>query len=259
MGLIKHWFRGMLLNLLVALPFSPGGWMCTTASVHAATDKLSAKGQNVQQIAAPTTIIPPFQDRLEALSRAAEETYDLARGEKWNKIGKKLDGLKTCEQNLNPVQHEESAVFVPQLNKTMAELQVAISTKNRMDAMRLANKITLIEAAMAGPLGPRVPTSVGLLDYYGRELEIWTAMKNADRLSYTVLRMHLTWQNLLPKLSMKNETKEIKKFAEIMNRLEMAKTTDDYSRLITQVRDEVNNLEKIFRNEATHFKRGYTK
>ncbi len=44
-----------------------------------------------------------------------------------------------------------------------------------------------------------------------------------------------------------------------MNRLEMAKTTDDYSRLITQVRDEVDNLEKIFRNEATHFKRGYTK
>ena len=187
------------------------------------------------------------QIELEALSDTAEDIYDLAKVDKWNRIRKKLNELKKYEQTIKLIRNEENDFYSQRLTAKIEDLEKAISAKNRKDTMRFANNITLIEIAMFGQLKPRVPTNVMLLDYCGRELELLSEEKDIDKLSNLVIRMHLIWQDLIPLLFEKGDTKEIKKFAEIMRRLERAKTPEEYNHLAKMVLDEVDNLEKVFK------------
>ena len=245
----KHFRPGGMFCVMTAFSiaaFSLYGVIYPASSAHAANDNPSnrgLRGQSVSGTADPT----PLQVELEALSGYAEDIYDLAKMNRWNKTRKKLDDLKKFEQSLKFNQSEESTFFSVRLRTTIAELEQAISAKNRRDTMHSANKITLLETAMVGPLKPRVPTNVMLLDYCGRELEIWSEEKNIDKLSNIVIRMHLIWQGLMPQLIEQGGTRELKRFSEVMKRLEVAKTPDEYGHLARQVLDEVDNLEKVFK------------
>jgi hypothetical protein len=188
-----------------------------------------------------------IQVELETLSGTAEDIYDLAKVDKWNKISKKLDKLKTSEKAIKLLRNEENDFLSQRLTAKIEDLEQTVSAKNRKDTMRFANDISLLEIAMIGELRPRVPTNVMLLDYCGRELEILSEEKDIDKLFNLVIRMHLIWQNLIPQLIDKDGTKEIKKFSEIMMRLERAKTPEEYNHLAKQVLDEVDNLEKVFK------------
>ena len=77
--------------------------------------------------------------------------------------------------------------------------------------------------------------------------EIWSEENNIDKLSNIVIRMHLIWQSLMPQLIEQGGTRELKRFSEVMKRLEVAKTPDEYGHLARQVLDEVDNLEKVFK------------
>lgn len=201
-----------------------------------------------------------FPDELEIFSHHAEEIYALAKANKWKSMEKSMGALKASGKSVNLLQNEESVMLLPPLVKTMSDLEEAVLARKRTDAMRLANKITLIEAAMAAPLKPRVPTNVGLLAYYGRELEIWSEAKDLEKLSGTVVRMHIAWQTLIPRLNTPDDIKIIKRFAEILKRLDLAKTPEEYGRLASQVQDEVENMEKAFKNEPLRSKpRSFTK
>ncbi len=204
------------------------------------------KGQNPPSAAVPAKPTA-MQVEVEALSGFAGDIYDLAKVNKWNKIRKKLDELKKSEKSLKLIRNEENDFFSQRLRKKIEDLEQAISAKNRKDTLRFANNITLLEVAMVGQFKPRVPTNVTLLGYCGRELEIFSEEKDIDKLSNFVIRMHLIWQNLIPQLIQIGETKEIKNFSEIMKRLEIAETPEEYSRLAKQVLDEVDNLEKVFK------------
>jgi hypothetical protein len=188
-----------------------------------------------------------IQIELETLSGTAEDIYDLAQVDKWNKISKKLDKLKTSEKAIKLLRNEENDFLSQRLTAKIEDLEQAVSAKSRKDTMRFANDISLLEIAMIGELRPRVPTNVMLLDYCGRELEILSEEKDIARLSNLVIRMHLIWQNTIPQLVDKGGSKEIKIFSEIMTRLERAKTPEEYNRIAKHVLDEVDNLEKIFK------------
>ena len=188
-----------------------------------------------------------LQINLEALSGTAEDIYDLAKVNKWHKIMKKLDELNKYEKTIKLIKNEENDFFSQRLRTKIENLEKAISTKNRRDTMRYANSITLLEAAMIGDLRPRIPTNVMLLDYCGREMEILSEEKDIEKLSNLVIRIHLIWQNLIPQLVDKGAIKEIKKFSEIMARVERAKTPEEYNKLAKLMLDEVDNLEKVFK------------
>jgi hypothetical protein len=191
-----------------------------------------------------------MQSELEALSDTAEDIYNLAKVTRWNKIRKKLDKLKQSEKAIKLIKNDENDFYSLQLRTKIENLEQAISAKNRKDTMHFANNITLIEVARIGELKPRVPTNVMLLDYCGRELEISAEEKDIDKLSNLVIRMHLIWQNLIPMLVDKGDSKEIKNFSEIIKRLERAKTPEEYDFLAKQVLDEVDNIEKVFKKKS---------
>ena len=209
-------------------------------------DNRSQNGQNPPSAAVPAKPTA-MQVEVEALSEYAGDIYDLAKVNRWNKIRRKLDELKRSEKSLTLMRNEENDFFSQRLRKKIEDLEQAVSARNRKDTLHFANSITLLEVAMVGQFKPRVPSNVMLLGYCGRELEIFSEEKDIEKLSNFVIRMHLIWQNLIPQLIQIGETKEIKNFAEIMKRLEIAKTPEEYNRLAKQVLDEVEHLEKVFK------------
>ena len=128
----------------------------------------------------------------------------------------------------------------------MDDLEKAVAGKNRLETMRYANRITLITATEAIAYAPDIPTELSLLDYNARELGIWSEVKMTDKLSSIVIRMHLAWQTLMPKLIEHHGEKELRRFSEVMGHLELAKTPEEYGRLSRQVLVEVDSMKTIF-------------
>lgn len=194
---------------------------------------------------------------LRGVGSAAEEIYGLVKGGRWKHADGKLEALKKGEQPLKGIQNEESSLLLPRLVKTTTDLEEALGARNRMDSLRFANRLTFIEAVMAGSLESPMLTNMNLLDYFGRELEIWSEAKNLDRLSNLVVRMHLTWQSLMPQLITDGcGTKHVKKFSEIMKNLELAKTPEEYGRLAGRVSEEIDSLDKACRNDLSRSRPG---
>jgi hypothetical protein len=183
---------------------------------------------------------------LDSLSGCAEEIFTLALTGKMDRVGKRLETLKKDAAAFAYVQDEASSILLPRLGRTIADLEKAIASKNRLDTMRFSNRITLIAATVAVPFRPSVPTEVSLLDYNGRELEIWSEVKVTEKLSSIVIRMHLAWQTLMPKLIEQNRIKELRRFSDLMGRLELARVPEDYGRLSRQVLAETDVLKAIF-------------
>ena len=184
---------------------------------------------------------------LDSLSGSAVEIFTLALAGKMDRVGKKLETLKKNAAAFDYLQDEASSILLPRLGRTIADLEGAIGAKNRLDTMRFSNRITLIAATVAVPFKPCLPTEVSLLDYNGRELEIWSEAKKTDKLSNIVIRMHLAWQTLMPKLIEQNGIKELRRFSDLMGHLELARTPEEYGRLSRQVLAETDSMKAIFR------------
>jgi hypothetical protein len=187
---------------------------------------------------------------LDSLSGAAEEIFNLALAGKMERTGKKLELLKKNAAAFSYIQDEANSILLPRLGRTIAELEKATVAKNRLDTMRYANRITLIAATVAVPFKPGIPTEVSLLDYNGRELGIWSEAKKADKLSNIVIRMHLAWQTLMPKLIEHDGIKELRRFSEVMGHLELAKTAEEYGRLSRQVLADTEAMKTLFSRPA---------
>jgi hypothetical protein len=238
----------VLFKLLVLLSFQIPfllGDVFPDSYAHAADEKTISREK---KLPSPTGAhkASAIRDELELISGYSEDVFELAKADRWKRASKKLIALEKIEQSLTNNTNNLGADNVSALTKSTSDLVRAISAKSRQDAMTAANKITAIAALIAKPFNQRVPINVALLGYYGRELEIWSEMKNTNKLSVIVTKMHLTWRNLMPLLIAEGASKNVKKFGEIMKRLETAKTPEEYGRLATSALDEVDSLEKVF-------------
>ena len=157
-----------------------------------------------------------------------------------------MDTLRRKAADLDRIQDEAKLILLPRLRRTIADLDKALAAKNHQEALRNSNRITLIAATVAVPYKPRIPTEISLLEYNGRELEIWSKDKRIDKLSGIVIRMHLAWQTLMPKLIECNGGKELKRFSDLMMHLEQARTAEEYDRLSKQILTGTTTLEAVF-------------
>ena len=186
----------------------------------------------------------------DAMSESAEDIFNQAQAGKMDRSRKDLDNIKKSAASLDTVQGKDDFIMLPRLKSTIDELEKAIAGKNRLDTMRSANRITLIAATLAVPFNPDLPTELSILGYNDRELAIWSEVKITDRFSTIVIRMHLAWQTLMPKLIEHHGEKDLKRFSEIMEHLEQAKTSEEYGRLSRQVLVEVDSMKAIFTKPA---------
>ncbi|PSM50366.1 hypothetical protein C7Y66_04235 [Chroococcidiopsis sp. CCALA 051] len=183
---------------------------------------------------------------LSQVGESGESIYDMAKINNWTKATANLNSLQSAAKQLDAQIEGKSKAELARLNSSIVALSQAVNAKDRQSAMRDANQVTLIAAKMTVPFEPRVPVEVTLLDYYGRELDIWTAQGNTAKLRTTTGEMRRTWNALRPSILARGGSAQVKKFDTLITRVEAAKLTSEYGRLATPILDEVDNLEKVF-------------
>jgi hypothetical protein len=166
---------------------------------------------------------------LSKVGESGETVYDAAKVGDWTKSTAHLTSLRAATQQFRT---EAKGVKIPQLDKSIAALSKAIAMKNRQATMLEANQVTLIAANLTRQFEPKVPVEITLLDYYGRELEIWSAAGNTAKLKTTASDLRQTWDAV--RLSVQNHggKTQAQKFNTLAARVESAKSPSDYSRLI---------------------------
>ena len=172
-----------------------------------------------------------------------ENIYDLAKDKDWTAVAGKLTSLKKEAESLQS-QVKEAKEAKEQLSKSIAALERAVGAKDQHVTMQEANQITLIAANLTEPFHPQVPADITRLDYYGRELEIWSAVKNEAKLKEAADALQKTWDKVRPSVKQHGGTAEAKTFDGLMLKLKAAKSPKQYESIATPILDEVDNLEK---------------
>lgn len=204
------------------------------------------------------SIVPPagvpdsVPTSVAAVGHHAENAYDKAKLADWTGAQAAVDSLRAVVNLLPDSGVAASGAGRMQRGEVLAEteaLQRAVTSRDATVAMRSANRLTELGARLAEPYNPRVPSSVTLLDFYGRELEIWAAGQNRDavrRLSEVAASVQSTWSGLRPKVIASGGSTEAQRFDSLVAKLSAARTREDYARLATPILDEVDLLERVF-------------
>lgn len=180
---------------------------------------------------------------LKQVGEYGEATYDFAKASNWAKATANLSSLQNAAKNLR--KNTDSKLII-QLDKRIATLSQAVKMKNRPAAMHDANQVTLIAANITEEFQGKVPVEITLLDYYGRELEIWTSQGNTTKLKATANDIQRTWKKVRPAIEARKGSAQAQKFDYLVKRVVAAKVDADYARLSTPILNEVDNLEKVF-------------
>ncbi|MDR3581413.1 MAG: hypothetical protein P4L44_15740 [Oryzomonas sp.] len=186
-------------------------------------------------------------NELEQMIGNARDIYEKTEVNRWKHLDKKVNSIVKVEQLLPGMTPEKDMPYYKNLMGVTSDLERAIASQDRINAMKSANKIMILGARLAEAHNPPVPINVAVIAYCGRKLEILSETENVLDLSDTVAKLHLSWQQLIPQVSAHGGLKEVKKFAEIMKRLESAKTSDEYGKLASSVVEEIEFIEKIFK------------
>lgn len=217
-----------------------GASACSPPPTATQTGNASAPAARVK-----TTVVSNVPKPLEEVGHFSENVYDTAKLNDWGKASADLASLRQAAGRLK-TDAQTAKVDAAQLDASLAKLDNAVTKKDRAAALEEANRVTMIAANLTASFEPQVPTEVTLLDYYGRELEIWAEAKNPAKLRTTATEIRRTWDNLRASVESHGGVDEVKTFSDLVARVEAAKTPDEYARLATPVLDEVDNLEKVF-------------
>ena len=229
-----------LLSLLLA-------GACGPQRTDGATDS-AARGVTVM-----TSNALPASDPVPAgvagVGHHGENVYDMAKAGKWPAARASTDSLRAAMATIpdtGAAQARSARNARAQLETTLSSLDRAVTSRNSTDALRASNQVTELGARLAAPYTPRVPADVTLLDYYGRELEVWAAAKDVDKLRSTAAAMRQTWDGLRAQVEARGGGAEAARFGALVARVQSATTTAAYGALAGPVLAEVDNLESVF-------------
>lgn len=194
---------------------------------------------------AKSTVVSNVPKPLEEVCHFSENIYDMAKLNDWGKAMADLSRLKKAVEGLK-TDPATTKIDTVEVASTLSKLENAVSRKDRSTAMQSSNRITMIAAKLTASFKPQVPAEVTLLDYYGRELEIWAAANDQTKLNSVAKDIRQTWDKLLPTIESHGGSVEAKTFGVLVEKIEKAKTPNDFAQLATPILDEVDNLEKVF-------------
>ena len=187
----------------------------------------------------------PQASAVEDLGHYAEDAYDQAKVADWTKGKASVEALKAAARRLGPAERKVAGLM-RQLDGAVSALDKAVAGRDKPAAMREANALTRVDAELSRPSKPAVPADVTLLDYYGRELEIWASARDEAKLRSTVEGMGTTWRGLRPQIVAHGGSKVAARFDSLVKQAESAPRADTLARLATPILDEVDNLENVF-------------
>lgn len=189
---------------------------------------------------------PGISATITAIGENAEDTYDFAGAKRWNGAAAKLMKIKSLIRTDGFWSVPNADKDETEITDSINELEKSIESRDRWNAMLMANRVTFLAADMTKSWKQTVPTEIAFLDYYGRQLELWSEVKNTENLKSTTRDIRQTWDAVRGTVSARGGTAEGKRFETIVKSLESAKTPADYVRLRIRLLDEVDNLERVF-------------
>lgn len=221
---------------VVATIFVTAG--CSGGDGGAARDTSAPATPGTSVASSPVSTVPAD---IEGIGHHGENAYDMAKLADWPKATASLDSLeRAIVAGTNGT--GDSAV-----RSAVTELRRAIAAKERRAAMIAANRLTEVGARLSVPFAPVVPADVTLLDYYGRELEMWAATRNTEKLKKTGAAIGETWEGLRATVEQRGGRAEAKVFGDLVQRVREARAAAEYGALATPILDEVDKLEAVFK------------
>jgi hypothetical protein len=214
---------------------------CSRDKTNAGIDSTAASSTAPTGAAAAAAPIPAAVNEV---GTYGEDLYDQAKTPNWVAAKAYLDSLHTAATNLprtDQIQSQRS-----QLDSAITALDQAVASRNSAAALEAANRITFLSAQMTTPYHGATPTEVLLLDYYGRELDIWSARKDTAKLKQTAAALTSTWNALRPTVEKNGGSVAAGHTDALVARINAAKSPAQYARVATPFLDEVDELEKVF-------------
>ena len=201
----------------------------------------SAASMNPAPLATPAisagtvTVLGSVPAGIDAIGHHGENTYDMVKAGNWAGARASVDSIRPM---LDSIPASATIAF--------RELNQSVVNKDQRAALVASNRLTQLGAVLSQPYHPPVPTEVMLLDYDGRELEIWAAAGDSVRLRQTATAMRRTWNAVRPRVEARGGTAEASSFDALLGRVEAATAPTDFARLATPVLDAVDTLEQVF-------------
>ncbi len=187
---------------------------------------------------------PQLPPAIEALGHHSENAYDKVKQSDWAGARASVDSLATF---VVAVDSTRIAELPDELRESLDKLKGAIASRSRTVALRESNRLTSLGARVAKAFNPVVPEAVTLLDYYGREIEIWAAARDDAKLRETGAAIRSTWEGIRGEVTSRGGTAEVARFDSLVADVSKAKTPAQYQRLAKPILDEVDRLEAVFK------------
>jgi hypothetical protein len=179
----------------------------------------------------------------EEIGHYAENLYDWGRTGDWTKAQADLAALKSAVAKLEST---GAVTDIHGANERVATIEKAVQAHNARALTHAANDMTRVAAEINRQFNPPVPVEVTLLDYDGRELELWSEERNTAKLNETRTRLQETWNAVRPALVANGGTAEATQFDTLVTQLTKAKTAKDFAATAKPILDSVDLLENAF-------------
>ena len=207
----------------------------------------STPDSNTTPNAIPKTS-PPKQ--LETIESDSEDIIDDLVKNDWIAAKAKVDEMKTALDELKPQLQSAnvSGELINGVQASLAELEKQVATKQTYQSKVQANAITKFIPDIADAYEAPLPTDLGRLDYYGREIVLNVENKNWTAASDNIKKCKTIWLNLQQKLNdkYKNDIDLFNKSLDNLNnqviKQDAALTTKEANNLL----EEIDTLEKDF-------------
>ncbi|MGF7060864.1 hypothetical protein [Brassicibacter mesophilus] len=188
---------------------------------------------------------------LEAIESNSEDIIDDVAKKDWTKADERVSSLEKEWSVYEPIAKEKKASQkqINDFRDDLNNLKQLVETKKQYEASLAANRLTLDTISLMDLYKPKVPTAVGKLDYYGRQVMItaehgdWSQAKKDSESAIT------TWDTI--KKQVENiSTAHAKSFSSTLNSMYEAvkkkdlKTTKEQSKKLL---DEVDVLESDYK------------
>jgi len=189
---------------------------------------------------------PKVPGQLESVAHYSENLYDAARTNDWTAAAAQLDTLKRGATDLSATVNG-SAELKSSVSSQLAVIDTSVSNRNRAATLRSANEVTRLAAELTRPYNPQVPVEITLLDYSGRELELWAEADDSTKLRAATVTMRQTWDTVRNTVEKQGGgLAAAVSFDALIARAESATTSGDYAAVAAPILDEVDKLERLF-------------
>lgn len=227
------------------------GLLSTFAILHAAPSlaqnnnnaKSGAGMQARSSAASHQTVAVPAA--LIAAAESGEGIYDAVLANDWPQAQTQLTALKRAASEISQTAGSDTTA---KLKKIVSALDAEVPAKQRQSAMRDANEATRLVAQLTRSYHPAVPIDVVMLDYYGREMQVWATARDMPKLATTKAAIARTWNQVRPQVVARGQPgeAEARTFDDQVKQVESAKAPADYEKFATPFLEAVDRLEKVF-------------